>query len=469
MTQIIHFPFSEYLKKYQYPIGLLILFFTSVFNLGFHHPDEHFQILEILNYKTNASFNPSWLPWDIHEKLRSFFQIFIYYPFELLFNKLGLGPFFKVSFYKFLTASFVYIGLMKYLKQINFEYRFLMIFFWFVPLFLARTSSESLSMGFFFWGLYHLNQKTSLNYLYCGFFFAFSCYARFPMLVAVGLVGLWAAIYHDRKWNIGFIDLGFFLGVTIGVFIDYWGYGDFTVSVWNYFKANIIESKGNQFGVEPFWYFFEKPALKGGPLGILLTISVLYYWFRRPKSQLSFWTFGYVLIHSIVSHKEIRFITPVYIMAPIMFFKINREWESWKGAINKLFKVFFVINLFYLFKVVFIANTSYISFYQYLYKNPKSKIYTLYDEHGTHLKLINKYYLKDNSFKLTPISYQDFNNKFQEKYLLTSQYRELDKIKDLNCKELYSLYPNWLLEQNPFNFRERSSIWKLHFCSEKVR
>lgn len=464
MTQIIHFPYSEFLKKHQCSVGLFILLLASYFNLGFHHPDEHFQILEILNYKTRSGFDSSWLPWDLNEKLRSYFQIFLYYPFELLFQKLGLSPFFNVFFYKFITAAFGFFGLLKYLEQLKFSERHFIIFFWFVPLFLARTSSESLSMGFFFWGLTFLNLRTSSSYFLCGLMFAFSCYARFPMLVAVSFVGLWIVLNHKRTLKIGFIDLGFLLGVSIGVLIDYWGYGDFTLSVWNYFKANIIESKGNQFGVEPFYYFLIKPALKGGPIGILLTIGVLYYWFRRPKTQLTFWTLGYVLVHSLVSHKEIRFIAPVYFFAPLMFLSLSHEWGGYSKYIKRAFNLFFIVNLVYLAKVVFVANTSYISFYKFIYNKPINSIYTMFDEHGTHLKLINRYYLKNNKTSLIPIPSQKLSSIDHEYFLLTSQYRELEKIKNLNCFEVYSLYPNWLIEQNPFNFRKRSSLWKLHHC-----
>lgn len=454
-------PYSDFLKKYQYHVGFLILVFASYFNLGFHHPDEHFQILEILNYKVNPDFNPAWLPWDLNEKLRSFFQIFLYYPFELLFNAFGFSPFVKVFFYKLATGCFAFYGLLKYSEQLKFDDRYLLVFFWFIPLFLARTSSESLSMGFFFWALVFLEHKTARSYLMTGLLLAFSCYARFPMLVAVAFIGLWIVIYHEKKWELGFIDLGFLIGIAIGAVIDFWGYGEWTLSVWNYFKANIIESKGNQFGVEPLWYFLEKPGLKAGPIGIFLLFGTLIYWWKNKTSQITFWTLGYVLIHSLVSHKEIRFIAPVYMLAPFMLFSV---WQNWDSRIKKVFKLFFFVNLIYLVKVLFIPNTSYIAFYQYLYKNPVTPIYTLYDKHGTHLKLINRYYLIDIKMELQPIHFEKMKKDSGEFSLLTSQYREVDLAKKLNCQEVFSLYPNWLIDKNPFNFRKRSSLWKLWKC-----
>ena len=58
-----------YLQNKIYFISILSLLISSIFSVGFFHPDEHYQILEFANYKM-GNINPTQLPWEFHEKIR---------------------------------------------------------------------------------------------------------------------------------------------------------------------------------------------------------------------------------------------------------------------------------------------------------------------------------------------------------------------------------------------------------------
>ena len=74
-------------------ITFILHLITSINSVGFHHLDEHYQILEFANYKLGNN-QPSDLPWEFESKIRSAVQpalaflvinfsqtIGIYYPF----------------------------------------------------------------------------------------------------------------------------------------------------------------------------------------------------------------------------------------------------------------------------------------------------------------------------------------------------------------------------------------------------
>src|ERR1700757_84805 len=70
--------------------GLLINIVAAWFSVGYHHPDEHFQILEVCNYKLENSPVTD-LPWEFAAKIRPGLQPFIAYCFITVFNAVGIN------------------------------------------------------------------------------------------------------------------------------------------------------------------------------------------------------------------------------------------------------------------------------------------------------------------------------------------------------------------------------------------
>ena len=56
-----------------YFISIISLIISSIFSVGFFHPDEHYQILEFANYKL-GNISSDKLPWEFHEKIRPTIQ-----------------------------------------------------------------------------------------------------------------------------------------------------------------------------------------------------------------------------------------------------------------------------------------------------------------------------------------------------------------------------------------------------------
>src|ERR1700744_4273077 len=79
-------------------LGLFVQVVTAWCSVGYHHPDEHFQVLELCNYK--MGFSPiADLPWEFTAQCRSGIQPFIAFCLSKVLYACGLyNPFFVAFF-----------------------------------------------------------------------------------------------------------------------------------------------------------------------------------------------------------------------------------------------------------------------------------------------------------------------------------------------------------------------------------
>ena len=76
----------------------------AFFSLGAHHADEHYQILEFLNYKLGKT-DASGLAWEFESQIRPWFQIYIYYYLVKFLNFFGVfSPFHYALFFRVVSS-----------------------------------------------------------------------------------------------------------------------------------------------------------------------------------------------------------------------------------------------------------------------------------------------------------------------------------------------------------------------------
>ena len=96
--------------------GLFFLCIAAFFSKGFHHPDEHFQILEMAALKLGLT-SPGDLPWEFHEKMRSAFQPWLAVGVDRLGCRLGIcDPFFITILLRLLSAVLSWLASYSLLK-----------------------------------------------------------------------------------------------------------------------------------------------------------------------------------------------------------------------------------------------------------------------------------------------------------------------------------------------------------------
>jgi hypothetical protein len=141
---------------------------------------------------------------------------------------------------------------------------------------------------------------------------AFACRfqdAFFGPVLFIG--GLW----HKRWKEAAGLAVGSAITVTLQGFVDYYTYGVFLVSPFRYVELNVFQGAAAKFGQKPFWYYL--------PLLAALTFFIPPF-FRVVRDAIRtgarefplpfFCAALYLLLHSVVARKAVRFIFPVFLL-----------------------------------------------------------------------------------------------------------------------------------------------------------
>ena len=129
-----------------------------------------------------------------------------------------------------------------------------------------------------------------------------------PVLFAGGL-------YMKRWRESAGLAAGSAVTVTVQGIVDYYTYGAFLVSPFNYVDLNLFQGTAAKFGQGPFWYYL--------PLLAALTVFIPPFLRVVRDAVISgarefplpfFCAALYLLMHSVVSRKAVRFIFPVLLL-----------------------------------------------------------------------------------------------------------------------------------------------------------
>ncbi|MBT3983980.1 MAG: hypothetical protein HOE90_21675 [Bacteriovoracaceae bacterium] len=477
---------------------LVISFFfhllASYFSKGFHHFDEHFQILEFINYKMGAITSAD-LPWEFRYQIRDWIAIFMFYPFAKLFALTGLdGPFTQAFIYRFLSMILAFLGTNYFILKskvwfkdnINWKFSAIaMNLAWFAPYIHARTSSENHSLAFMLAGLgVYLAHKNIKGLLLSGILIGFSFWFRYQIGMGILFFVLWVFII-DRPGmkNIFALGLGGLAAFVIGVGIDYWGYGELVFTFYKYFVDGVINDKASYFGVTPYWDYLRLLFNRGiPPLSLTLMLTTIYFWYKNPKHMLSWILLPFFILHSIVPHKELRFLFFLIALSPMM---LALGFESIPGGIRSFYQrylaskwikiatnILVFMNIVLLLAVCFRSANRAMGFYEFLYYHDEvpQKIYSLGGDPQKLVTLYPKFYLKNirnftaisDTTAVTAIEDQEF-------WIFTNRGHQLKSlIKDHHCEIKFSNYPLFLLEFNIGGWMNRSRVWALSKCNSSM-
>lgn len=256
------------------------------------------------------------------------------------------------------------------------------LFFWILPIVMVRFSSESISASLFWLGFYYFNSKEErINFfklILVGFLWGISFYIRMHLAILIGIFFLWILFYRrNRIFDFGYIFIGFIFSTGVEFILNYWLYNNWIWSPYLYFKTNVIDGIANQFGEMPFYYYFTE-LIKNlqPPIGIFILIGVATYVWRNKSSLFSWLICGFILIHSMVSHKEYRFLFPIFpLLIPLAYIGYQSlsifKWKS------KILSIIWIINIILLPTCIIIHSFNpynYLKLYPYTLTN--KKIYT---------------------------------------------------------------------------------------------
>lgn len=194
----------------------------------------------------------------------------------------------------------------------------LSFFLWFIPVLNIRFTGEAWSGLLFVRGLSLLTgDRTSRQLLFAGLWFGAAVLFRpAAAMLPFGAV-LWLVAVQRVQWrNVIALLSGGVLMVLLGVAIDSMAYGEPVFTFWNYARAGIGGEEAWRFTTLPWYHhilFIVKYAVP--PIGIVLLASFAILVVLCPKHPLVWIITPFLIAHSMLPVKELRFLFP---LAPLM-------------------------------------------------------------------------------------------------------------------------------------------------------
>lgn len=467
-------------------LGIFFHVLAIILSEGYHRPDEHLGLMRFMTYKL-GQFPQVGLSWEFPAQIRPWLQPGI----MVLISKvyLGLGfkdPFLWATFLRFVSSALAIYSsfLLVRLAQREFKDELLKIVYglifltWYFPFFHARPSAENWGMSLFIMGFCYWLLKPKYPRFVIGLFLGASFIIRFQMAFAIAPLWFWF-IYkkQEKAKGLTLVALGIISTILLNIPLDYWGYGKWTFSAWNYFDYNILRGVASGFGVDPWYYYITKIIAKGiPPLSFIFLIPAIWCWCKRRDHWVTWITLPFFILHSMVGHKELRFLFGVGMLCPHMLGLMLEDLKlKWSGWIKVLAYVMLVINGV----ALIIASTkpafTPINMYKRLYSHPQppTKVIT-FGEFRDQLP----FYLQHpfEQFQVADSEARDFEHlaetllQSSEGWFLTDKLKDIELLQsESHCRVEYLGYPQWVFELKKYKFikklLEKSKTWGLYHCS----
>jgi phosphatidylinositol glycan class B len=327
--------------RFSFLLIAAIYIITAVNSSGWYHADEHYQIIEFAQFKLGNT-GQEFLAWEYAAKIRPGFQPYLAFLFFNNVEFLGIeNPYNQMIVLRIVFSLFILFVLYQFYKstvcfissEIERKYYFIFTFlFWFFPFLAARFSSEILSGAFMLLGLsYMLRSQGKISGYIVGGCFGLAFLSRYQIGFALIGVLIWWLI--NRRFNIAYflkVLLAFMLVALFGVLIDFLFYGEFVLTTMNYLNTFFEGLEDNYFGTESIhWYFSEGYLWLTWPYGIAVLGSLLLLLILNRRSLALIVILVFLLIHTLIGHKEMRFLFPVVFLFPLLIFEAY-------GAVKRL-------------------------------------------------------------------------------------------------------------------------------------
>ncbi|MEY3901871.1 MAG: hypothetical protein RL189_1177 [Pseudomonadota bacterium] len=317
---------------------------TAFFSYGIFHCDEHYQIIEFIGYKLGW-VPASGLAWEFEAEIRPWLQPFLFYlPTKTLISLGFKDPLVLETVLRLLSGllgwgslAVLSRSLFRFLEHSQKAFWIVLLFssFYFLPQLHVRTSSESMSTAFLMlaFALCLKPSVSAFHFAGVGFLLGLSFEARYQTAIAGVGLAFWLFFTTSKKVHCAvYGTLGGLAAMVLGALADFWGYGHWVFPAYQYATVNLVEGKAASFGVSPWWdYFVTFPKKFVGPYRFFILVSALVAIVYSVKSVRKIRLSGgapsepvrtlslalvstmlpFLVIHSMIGHKEERFLYPV--------------------------------------------------------------------------------------------------------------------------------------------------------------
>ncbi len=464
-------------------------FIAAYFSIGAHQSDELFQVFEFAGYKLGMN-TAAELPWEFSEQMRSGLQpLLIVFITKICFALSFKNPFsiaflvrlLQSCFSLFVTLQFVILFEKEFLTE-KFKTWFWAgsFLFWCLPYFHARFSSENFAATLFVFGFVKLWQSKEANtsfynLILAGLLFGFSFLCRFQM--AFTLLGMFGWLVFVRRMELkrfALCGLGVIIALGLGLLVDKWLYGNYTLSWWNYLDLNLFQDKASVFGREPFYFYLSESLLQLiPPFSLIIVLSILGFWYRFPKHSISWISLPFVLLHFFVAHKELRFLFPLLYFLPFMvlFYLQNLTAANQKIKTiltnRKVIVIFITVNaLLLLFFSLKPASES-SAVLEKIYVHVKGdQALLLYEGKDPYNNMASLHYFRNPKIKTMALEQflMEEQTNCSDIYYFSEKYSEGRDIFIAHTKfeKIYANFPDWIRYLNFNGWLERSGTFSIY-------
>jgi phosphatidylinositol glycan class B len=258
--------------------------------------------------------------------------------------------------------------------------------------------------------------------------------------------------------------------------VDHWGYGDWSLSPWNYVRYNLLRGEVNRYGRTPWWDLYRMSITESWPLlGILLALCIPLAWILRPLSVLTWSQLPFFLVHEWIPHKELRFFFPLVWAAPIslaFFYESVLRKPSLARTVRALAYVLVPLNCLALAVFCFLPLARNVQFQEALYayhpttlwiheRDPFENLGTqtyFYRPPGLTLHKMKDWSELQAQVEKNPLLFFDTRLNFPEEGLAAEPRLGQE------CKPVYRTLPDWIEKLNFGNWLIRVNTWTLFEC-----
>lgn len=470
----------------------VILFFAIVAHLicawnssAYIHPDEHFQLIEFANYKLGHT-PLSNLAWEFDAQMRPGIQPFIAFIIIKVSSFVGIdNPNYVAFVLRLLSAClafFVSLHLFKSISQktlvqLQNVNLYLSLLCWSLVFLHVRFSSENWSAMFFTLAVSIVIRNHKQKYFLFGVFSALSVVFRFQAIFSVAGAGLWF-LFIDRSnfKSLLICFIGFALIFLVGVIFDYWLYGEWVCTFWNYLYQNMFLGKAASFGVEPwYWYFKQLFEQAVPPNSLLLLVGFFAMIYKQPRNIITWSSFMFLIGHLLVGHKELRFLFPLAYFVPFMvltgvdLLQSISTTKLYNQLLKFFAKAFFLLNPILLL-IICLKPANEIGEVHRFLSSIQSQTTLLYNQKNPY-----KLTPQEASFYLNPhLKIQSLDSvlsvteiaEIPDTFLLYNESIDTTKIEGVSIiKTAWTNTPDWLKKLNFNNWLDRRNNYNLYLIT----
>ncbi len=458
-------------------IASFLLLIGAYFSLGFHHFDEHFQILEFSALKLGQT-SAAELPTEYQQQMRPWLQPGLSYLISKSLYLIGVSsPFTHAWVTRIITGLFALVTLYYLAAYLMTRYKHVQVrpllcalfFTWFIPYVSIRFSSDTWGALSFLlcFSLFMLNRPLHSESRWqlpwwsvplFGIGFGLSFQFRYMEGAMILFFFLWLLLMGRFAIGQGLLmTLFLILSLGVGIALDSWGYKNSTGLVfapWRYLDVNLFHGYAASIGREP-WYEYFRLAFNRGipPFSLILMIGVFAYWYKNPKSELTWITLPYFLVHQLTAHKELRFLMPIFYLAGPMcvitcYHLVQAKW--WRRG--------FALNLLILFVTLVKPANSGVAFYPHFRQLPEYSVVGYRGENPYYMVGVPLNFYRNKEIEL------ELDEDRVLPYQFTRDYKEWLLLEQRGCHNLASAYPSEVVDLMPAKWRSRSRLWALWKC-----